>query len=69
MNFEKKLKQLVLYLQERRYNLVSMVTITDRHGEYDATYGYPVVVEFETVDFDKLLKAIDAFADTFEELT
>jgi hypothetical protein len=59
------LKQLVVYLRERRYDLVSTIKIADRSGEYDQTYGYPVLAEFETVDFDKLLEAIDEFAGTF----
>jgi len=62
------LKQLVVYLRERRYDLVTNVRIEDRSGEYDQTYGYPVMAEFETVDFDRLLEAIDEFADTFKEL-
>ena len=61
---KKMLIELVAHLRERRSDIVQTQKI--HYGEPDQTYGVPTIAEFEVIDFDSLVLAIDVFAREFK---
>ena len=57
------LKSLTRFLTDKRDQIVRTVSVVDPYWEYEQTYGLPVLKEFEVVDFDELLRAIDEFSE------